>query len=144
MTAQQQSLLAEYKLLEECILSGQIPERDLAEMTATDTRFGEWLHARASERRSKVQQPETQSEYSSRIASTAEDTDLITLAAWLHRRGKQAKAAADATVEEHRIAYLQEDAARFAQAGDIVKELADQHRRARGTALPHPKAANQA
>ena len=39
-----------YKLLEECILSGQVSSRQVAQMMRGDPKFAEWLRARAAAR----------------------------------------------------------------------------------------------
>jgi len=43
-------LLAEYELLEECILSGQITPAQVEALMLKDRLFADWLRARASSR----------------------------------------------------------------------------------------------
>jgi hypothetical protein len=62
----------------------------------------------------------------------AENTSLISLAAWLHRASKEAEAAADAIA-----------AARLAQASAIVKGAADRERQEQNVPAARPIAANQ-
>jgi hypothetical protein len=123
----------EYRLLEECILSGQVSERQLAQMMRGDPKFAEWLGARASARQRVPTLSERLAELPSQIKPPlAEDIGLISLAAWLHRASKQAEAAADAI-----------GAARLAQASAIVKEAADRVRQEQSTPTPRPVAANE-
>jgi hypothetical protein len=125
-----------YRLLEECILSGQVSSRRLAQMMRGDPKFAEWLRARTAAR----QRAPTLSE---RLAATlrtqtaaappvAEETSLISLAAWLHRASKQAEDAGDAI-----------GAARLAQASEVVKGAADRERQEQSVPAPRPIAANE-
>ena len=125
-----------YRLLEECIHSGRVSGRQLAQMMRGDPKFAEWLRARASAR-------QTAPTLSERLAATfpipvtaaspvAENTSLISLAAWLHRASKEAEAAADAI-----------GAARLAQASAVVKEAADRERQEHSVPPARRIAANQ-
>jgi hypothetical protein len=69
------------------------------------------------------------------------DIDLISLAAWLHRRAVQAEAGA-AYDEEYGARAALESSARLAQAARVVKEAADGQRQERA-AKSRPTAANQ-
>ena len=62
----------------------------------------------------------------------AEDIGLIGLAAWLHRASKQAEGAGDVT-----------EAARLAQASEVVKHAADRERQDLSVPAPRPLAANE-
>ena len=62
----------------------------------------------------------------------AEDIGLIALAAWLHRASKRAEGAGDAT-----------EAARLAQASEVVKHAADRERLDQSVPAPRPLAANE-
>jgi hypothetical protein len=72
----------------------------------------------------------------------ADDIDLISLAAWLHRQAVQAEASADYD-EEYGARATLESAARLAQAARVVKEAADGQRQERA-AKSRSTAANQA
>jgi hypothetical protein len=121
-----------YKLLEECILSGQVSSRQLAQMMRGDPKFAEWLRARASVRRRTPT-------FSERLAvrpipgpQTTEDISLISLAAWLHRASKRAERG------NHAI-----EAARLGQASEVVKDAADRERQDLSVPAPRPLAANE-
>src|SRR5262245_42693957 len=128
-------LEVEYTLLEECVLSGQVSDRQLAQMMRGDKKFAEWLRARASA-------PRRTSSLSERLAAgpaqttaapeTADDISLIALAAWLHRASKRAESAGDAI-----------EAVRLAQASEVVKHAADRERRDQSVPAPRPLAANE-
>jgi hypothetical protein len=136
----------EYKLLEGCILSGQVSGRQLAQMMRGDPKFAEWLRARASARQRATTLTKTKRLPTLRTAAPPVDEDtgtpsaaddaglisLISLAAWLHRASIQAEAAADAI-----------GAARLAQASAVVKEAADLARQEQSIQAPRPIAANQ-
>jgi hypothetical protein len=124
-----------YRLLEECIHGGRVTGRQLAQMMRGDPKFAEWLRARASAR----QKAPTLSRWAATLATqatapslVAENTSLISLAAWLHRASQEAEAAEDAI-----------GAARLAQASAVVKEAADREREEQSVPAPRPIAANQ-
>src|SRR5262249_13813954 len=88
-----------YKLLEECILSGQVSSRQLAQMMRGDPKFPDGLPTRAP---APTQTP-TLSEprpprptHTTAAPQMAEDISLIALAAWLHRASKRAEGEGDA------------------------------------------------
>ena len=122
-----------YKLLEECIHGGQVSSRQLAQMMRGDPKFAVWLRAR----RARGHPP-----YSARLAARptqttaapmmAEDVGLIALAAWLHRACKRAEGEGDAI-----------EAARLAQACEVVKHAADREREDHNIPTPRPLAANE-
>jgi hypothetical protein len=124
-----------YKLLEGCILSGQVSTRQLAQMMRGDPKFAEWLRARASARQ---RTPTLSERLAARPTQTtaapqmAEDIGLIALAVWLHRASKRAEGAGDAT-----------EAARLAQASEVVKHAADRERQDQSVPAPRPLAANE-
>ena len=124
-----------YKLLEECILSGQVSSRQVAQMMRGDPKFAEWLRARAAARQ---RTPTLSARLAARPTQTtaaplfAEDISLIALAAWLHRASKRAEGEGDAI-----------EAARLAQACEIVKHTADREREAQSIPAPRPIAANE-
>jgi len=62
----------------------------------------------------------------------AEDISLIALAAWLHRASKRAEGEGDAI-----------EAARLAQACEVVKHTADREREDQTIPAPRPLAANE-
>lgn len=125
-----------YRLLEECIHGGRVSGRQLAQMMRGDPKFAEWLRARASARRAAPTLSErlaaTLPAETIAAAPAAENTSLISLAAWLHRASKEAEAAADAI-----------GAARLAQASAVVKEAADRERQEQSAPAARPMAANQ-
>jgi hypothetical protein len=128
-------LEVEYKLLEECILSGQVSTRQLAQMMRGDPKFAEWLRARASARRRTPTLSERLAAHpiqTTAAVQMAEDVSLITLAAWLHRASKRAESAGDAI-----------EAVRLAQASEVVKHAADRERRDQSVPAPRPLAANE-
>jgi hypothetical protein len=49
-------LLAKYETLEQCILSGQVPEPDIIGRMRGDPQFARWLSERASARQSQKRQ----------------------------------------------------------------------------------------
>ena len=124
-----------YKLLEDCILGGQVSSRQLAQMMRGDPKFAEWLRARASARQ---RTPTLSERLAARPTQTtaapqmAEDISLIALAAWLHRASKRAEGEGDAI-----------EAARLAQACEIVKHTADREREDQTIPAPRPLAANE-
>src|SRR5262245_44494116 len=123
-----------YKLLEECILSGRVASRQLAQMMRGDPKFAEWLRARASARQRR---PTLSTRLAARPQTTAaplvaEDISLIALAAWLHRASKRAEGEGDAI-----------EAARLAQACEVVKHTADREREGQSYPAPRPLAANE-
>ena len=124
-----------YKLLEECILSGQVSSRQVAQMMRGDPKFAEWLRTRASARQ---RTPTLSERLAARPTQTtaapqmAEDISLIGLAAWLHRASKRAESAGDAI-----------EAVRLAQASEVVKHVADRERQDQSVPAPRPLAANQ-
>ena len=120
----------QYELVAECILSGQVSDREISDLTDTDPKFGEWFRAQTSKRPSVT-------------ASAPEEVDLISLAAWLHRQSKEAETAVAAVPGQHGKRRIREDAARLAQASAIVKEAADRKREQRAEVAPRPVAANQ-
>src|SRR5262249_49570226 len=95
-----------YKLLEECILSGQVSSRQRPEMVRGDTKSAEWPRTRASARHQppplsdRLAPPPTQTTAAPQMA---EDISLIALAAWLHRASKRAEGEGDA-IEAARLA----------------------------------------
>src|SRR5215510_13495989 len=122
-----------YKLLEECILSGRVASRQLAQMMRSDPKFAEWLRARASARQRR---PTLSARLTARPTQTtatppAEDVNLIALAAWLHRASKRAEGDGNAI-----------EAARLAQACEVVKHTADREREDQSIPAPRPLAAN--
>jgi len=124
-----------YKLLEECILSGEVSSRELAQMMRSDPKFAEWLRARASARpRTPTFSECLAARPSQTIAGpqTTEDISLIALAAWLHGASKRAEGADDAT-----------EAARLAQASEVVKRAADRERQDQSVPAARPLAANE-
>jgi hypothetical protein len=128
-------LEVEYKLLEECILSGQVSTRQLAQMMRGDPKFAEWLRARASARRRTPTLSERLAAHPPQTTGTAElaeDVSLITLAAWLHRASKRAESVGDAI-----------EAVRLAQASGVVKQAADRERQNQSVPAPRPLAANE-
>jgi hypothetical protein len=122
-----------YKLLEECILGGQVSSRQLAQMMRGDPKFAAWLGAR----RARRHRP-----YSGRVAARptqptaasmmSEDISLISLAAWLHRASKRAESEGDPI-----------EAARLGQACEVVKYAADREREDHNIPTPRPLAANE-
>ena len=46
-----EAVLANYKMLEECILSDQVSDRELHDLTRSDPAFGLWLRQRVTLRR---------------------------------------------------------------------------------------------
>src|SRR5262249_28326360 len=128
-------LEVEYKLLEECILSGQVSTRQLAQMMRGDPKFAEWLRARASARRRTPTLSERLAAHPTQTAvaaQTPEDVSLITLAAWLHRASKRAESAGNAL-----------EAVRLAQASEVVKHAADRERQDQNVRALRPFAANE-
>ena len=93
----------QYELVAECILSGQVSDREISDLTDTDPKFGEWFRARTSKRPSVT-------------PSAPEEVDLISLAAWLHRQSKEAETAVAAVPGQHGKRRIREDAARLAPA----------------------------
>ena len=73
------------------------------------------------------------------VSSKGEEIDLISLAAWLWRVAKQAEASPD----PGEVVLTWDDAARLKRASEIVKMAADQQRRAKATAAPWRRAANE-
>jgi hypothetical protein len=126
----------EYKLLEECIHGGRVSSRQLAQMMRGDPKFAEWLRARASARQAAPTLSERLAGafpiQATAALPVAENTSLITLAAWLHRASKEAEVAADAI-----------GAARLAQASEVVKEAADRERQEPSVPAARRIAANQ-
>jgi hypothetical protein len=122
-----------YKLLEECILNGQVSSRQLAQMMRGDPKFAAWLGAR----RARAHTP-----YYGRLAARptqpttdpmiADDISLIALAAWLHRASKRAESEGDPI-----------EAARLGQACEVVKHAADREREDHNIPTPRPLAANE-
>ena len=122
-----------YRLLEECILSGQVSNRQLAQMMRGDPKFAAWLGAR----RARAHPP-----YYGRLAARptrptvdpmlAEDIGLIALAAWLHRASKRAESEGDPI-----------EASRLGQACEVVKHAADREREDHNIPTPRPLAANE-
>ena len=125
----------EYTLLEECILGGQVSARQLAQMMRGDPKFAEWLRARASTYRRIPSLSERLAARPSRTTAApqmAEDISLIALAAWLHRASKRAEGEGDAI-----------EAARLAQACEVVKHAADREREDQSMPARRPLAANE-
>jgi hypothetical protein len=124
-----------YKLLEECILGGQVSSRQLSQMMRSDPKFAEWLRARVSARRRAPTLSERLAARPTQTIAgpqTTEDISLIALAAWLHRASKRAERADDAI-----------GAARLAQASEVVKGAADRERQDQSVPAPRPLAANE-
>ena len=124
-----------YKLLEECILSGQASSRQLAQMMRGDPKFAQWLRARASARHRTLTLSErlaARPTATTAAPQMAEAIGLIALAAWLHRASKRAEGAGDAI-----------EAARLAQASEVIKHAADRERQVRSVPAPRPLAANE-
>jgi hypothetical protein len=125
-----------YRLLEECIHGGRVSGRQLAQMMRGDPKFAEWLSARASARQAAPTLSQrlagAQPTQATAALPVAENTSLISLAAWLHRASKEAAAAANAI-----------GSARLAQASAVVKEAADRERQAQSVPVARPIAANQ-
>src|SRR5262245_10749966 len=124
-----------YKLLEECILSGQVSRRQLAQMMRGDPKFAAWLRARASARQRTLTLSErlaARPTPTTAASQMAEEIGLIALAAWLYRASKRAEGAGDAI-----------EAARLAQASEVVKHAADRERQDQGVPAPRSLAANE-
>ena len=124
-----------YKLLEECIVSGQVSRRQLAQMMRGDPKFAEWLRERASARQRTPTLPERFAARPTQMTASpqmADDNGLIALAAWLYRASKRAEGAGEGI-----------EAARFAQASEVVKDAADRERREQSVPAPRPLAANE-
>lgn len=70
--------------------------------------------------------------------SLAQDLSLIALAAWLHHKSEQAKAAAESDGDEYGARTTLETTARLAQASHVIKEVADRPTR-EVKAVPRPR-----
>jgi hypothetical protein len=131
----------QYELLENCILAGQVSDRQLVQMMRADPAFALWLRTRTGARTA----PRTLSErLATRVPRTGEDVDLISLAAWLWRLAKQAEASPDLIRDPEGVVLTWQDAARLARASEIVKDAADQQRQEKAAAGPGRSAANEA
>ena len=118
-------LEVQYKLLESCILSGQVPSRQLTQMMRADPSFATWLRTRKAARNAPLTLTErlaasipTRSDapltLTERLAASvptrSEDIDLIPLAAWLWRLAKQAEASADTVADPEQVILTRQDA----------------------------------
>lgn len=64
----------------------------------------------------------------------APDTDLFSLAVWLHGEARKAYSLAGCAAEPYGAAATLDSAAKLELASQVVKEMADQQRKQRGAA----------